>query len=78
MKRLLRTVILTVLLGGAAHQGAFAGELPLHLIRLPPGFDIHVYAENVPDARSLALGDDGTVFVGSRRAGNVYALPDYD
>jgi len=30
----------------------------------------------VENARSLTLGDSGTVFVGSRRAGNVYALPD--
>src|SRR6266496_3715694 len=43
---------------------------------LPPGFSIAPYADSVPDARSLALGDRGTVFVGSRDAGVVYALRD--
>jgi len=35
-----------------------------------------VYADNVPNARSLALGPGGTVFVGTRTAGKVYALVD--
>jgi glucose/arabinose dehydrogenase len=47
-------------------------------ISLPPGFSIEVYAEDVDNARSLALGRDGTVFVGTRSAGKVYALPDRD
>ncbi len=47
-------------------------------IRLPPGFVIDLYARDVPDARSLALGDDGTVYVGTRKAGRVYALRDLD
>jgi len=42
-------------------------------IRLPPGFVIEVFAD-VPNARSLALGDDGTVFVGTRRGDAVYAV----
>jgi glucose/arabinose dehydrogenase len=45
---------------------------------LPPDFQIQLYAEDVPNARSMALGDDGTLFVGTRRAGNVYAIRDYD
>ncbi len=50
----------------------------LDLIELPPGFVIEVYASDVPGARSLALGPDGTVFVGSWKAGKVYALTDRD
>jgi glucose/arabinose dehydrogenase len=42
---------------------------------MPPGFKIELYADNVPNARSMALGDQGTVFVGTRE-GEVYALPD--
>ena len=53
--------------------GAFAQDLPLQKIKLPPGFEISVYAQ-VPNARAMALGDKGTVFVGSRREGSVYAL----
>lgn len=47
--------------------------LPLEKINLPPGFTISIWAE-VPDARSMTLGDNGTVFVGSKSAGNVYAI----
>lgn len=50
--------------------------LPLDRIQLPQGFSIDVYAENIENARQMALGDNGTVFVGSRKAGNVYALID--
>ncbi len=42
-------------------------------IKLPPGFKIEKYAE-VPKARSLALGDNGTVFVATRRGGSVFAV----
>jgi glucose/arabinose dehydrogenase len=57
---------------------AVAGQAELlpFTMTLPPGFQIHYYAQNVPNARSLALGANGTVFVGSRSAGNVYALVD--
>lgn len=54
--------------------GACAG---LDRLRLPEGFRISVYAE-AENARSLALGDRGAVFVGSRRAGKVHALVDAD
>lgn len=55
-----------------------AQSLSLEQIKLPPGFVITVYADNVKGARSLALGKDGTVFVGTRGEGKVYALPDRD
>ena len=44
-------------------------------LKLPPGFSIALYADNVPGARSMALGSDGTVFVGTPRA-DVYAVVD--
>ena len=47
-------------------------------ITLPDGFVIEMYSNDVPNARSLALGDEGTVFVGTRRRGHVYALVDTD
>ena len=62
---------------------------PLHVdvkeyvkkIHLPPGFQIDLFAENVECARSLALGKNGTVFVGTRYVGDkvpgkVYAIVD--
>lgn len=54
-------------------SAACAQKLPLERLRLPPGFSIEVYAE-VPEARSLALGPDGIVFVATRREGSVSAL----
>lgn len=51
-------------------------ELRLDKIVLPDGFRIEVYADDVEGARSLCLAPDGTLFVGSRGAGNVYALRD--
>jgi glucose/arabinose dehydrogenase len=52
---------------------AVAQKLPLERIQLPPGFSIEVYAE-VPEARSMTLGPDGIVFVGSMRRGTVSAV----
>lgn len=51
-----------------------SSPLPLEKIQLPPGFKITIYADPVPNARQMALGDKGTLFVGSRDAGNVYAI----
>jgi len=50
--------------------------LPLEQIKLPPGFQISIYATNVPNARSMTLSPNGTLFVGTRSAGNVYAIVD--
>jgi glucose/arabinose dehydrogenase len=47
---------------------------PLQRIKLPPGFQASVFADNVRDARSMALGDKGTLFVGTRNEGKVYAI----
>jgi len=53
-------------------------DLPLDKIELPPGFHIEIYAQDVDNARQMTRGDGGTVFVGSRRAGKVWALTDAD
>ena len=47
-------------------------------IQLQPGFGIHMFAENVGNARSLAVGPNGTVFVGNRSGGAVLGLVDND
>src|SRR6266540_3921355 len=51
-----------------------AEKLPVNLIQLPSGFAISVYADNVPGARSMTLAPSGTLFVGTREEGKVYAL----
>lgn len=57
---------------------ACATEIALEQIQLPQGFKIEVYADGVNNARQMALGDKGTLFVGSRRAGLVHAVVDTD
>ena len=54
------------------------GEPKLSNIRLPDGFRINFFATEVDNARSMALGDNGTVFVGNRGGKKVYALVDAD
>lgn len=55
---------------------ACAQELSLEKIKLPPGFEIGIYAKDVPNARSMTLSPNGTLFVGTRKAGDVYAIVD--
>ena len=50
----------------------------LKKIKLPPGFKIEVYASGIPEARQMAWGNNGTLFVGSYNATNVYAVTDDD
>lgn len=50
----------------------------LDQIRLPEGFQIEMYTDQVPGARSLALGDAGAVFVSTRQQGRIYAVLDQD
>ena len=57
---------------------AAADKLPLDKLKAPTGFNIEVYAAGMPNARSLALGDKGTVFVGSRLQDKVYAIINKD
>jgi len=58
-------------------KGGGAGQ-SLKGIRLPEGFAISYFARDLPGARSLALGEKGTVFVGTRSEGKVYAVKDLD
>ncbi len=53
-------------------------DLPLDSLNLPDGFKITVFAEGIDGARSMAMGDDGTLFVGTRNENTIYALQDLD
>ena len=54
--------------------GAPADKLPIPQLKLPKSFKIEVYASGIPNARSLRLGDKGTVFVSNRVLDKVYAI----
>jgi len=51
-------------------------DVQLDKLTLPEGFNIDVWAAEVPNARSLAVSESGIVFVGNRQENNVYALVD--
>ena len=56
--------------------GLPADQLPVPHLKLPKGFKIEVYASGIPNARSLRIGDKGTVFVSNRLLDKVYAIVD--
>ena len=49
-------------------------KLPIPQLKLPKGFKIEVYVSGIANARSLRLGDKGTVFVSNRLLDKVYAV----
>jgi len=57
--------------------GRPASELPVDKLKVPPGFKVEVWVDGIPDARSLALGAKGTVFVSNRNLKDVYAITDH-
>jgi glucose/arabinose dehydrogenase len=76
-QRLCTVVGFAALAGGLT---ATARQTPstLSQLTLPAGFHAEVYAEKVDNARSMVLGPQGTVFVGSQYAGKVHAVVDRD
>jgi len=66
--------ILAATLTAAAGVHAAIAAPPIERVKLPPGFEITVFAEDVRNARSMVLGEKGWLFVSTRSAGNVYAL----
>jgi glucose/arabinose dehydrogenase len=76
--RNLKSALLLLLVACAAPEASPRGSLPLDRIRLPAGFSIAVFSDQVPGARSLALSPKGIVYVGTRDAGRVYAVVDRD
>jgi glucose/arabinose dehydrogenase len=80
---LLLAPLASLVVVGCFYRGYFAGFFPtaaveLSDLTLPPGFQIAVYASDVPNARQMAAGPGGVVFVGSRSEGKVYAVVDRD
>ena len=64
-------IVMALCVGNASASPAT--DKVLANVRMPPGFRLEVYADNVPFARSMALGARGTLFVGTRK-GTVYAI----
>ena len=75
MQRAPRLLPILILFLAGCGSAAVEGAAPnLDAIELPPGFFVETFADDVPGARSMALSPDGTIFVGTRSAGVVYAV----
>jgi glucose/arabinose dehydrogenase len=53
-------------------------KLPLDKIKLPAGFKAEVYSSGHPGARTMVMGPKGTIFMGTRQLGRVYAVGEKD
>jgi glucose/arabinose dehydrogenase len=53
-------------------------KLPIPQLKLPKGFKIEVFASGIANARTLRLGDKGTVFVSNRLLDKVYVIVEKD
>ncbi len=68
--------VLLLLHAAACTAHPKTGAYPLETIKLPPGFHINLFAGGAANARQMALGTNGTLFVGTQAAGVVYAIVD--
>ena len=53
-------------------------KLPVDKIKLPPGFKAEVWSSGHAGARTMVMGDKGTMFMGTRVIGRVYAITEKD
>lgn len=72
----LAALLLYMLIAGSpVGSAARSGSLPLSQIKLPPGLAIDVYTDQVPGAREMTLGANGTIYVGTL-GDKVYSVRD--
>jgi glucose/arabinose dehydrogenase len=55
-----------------------AEKLPLDKIKLPAGFKAELWSTGHPGGRTMVRGDKGTIFMGTRGIGRVYAVVEKD
>lgn len=70
-------IVCSILFFFSLRQGV-AQEINVNRIKLPPGFEIGLYASRVYGARSMVVSPKGILFVGTRKEGNVYAVIDHN
>jgi glucose/arabinose dehydrogenase len=51
-------------------------RIPVSSLRVPEGFQVELWAHGLPGARVMVRGPNGTIFVGTRGIGRVYAVRD--
>jgi len=78
MMKIIASAGLALLLAGTQVLAETGYQAVLKQLHPPAGFSISVFADNLPNARGLALGDNGVVYVGTGREGKLYAVQDPD
>lgn len=75
-----KIILLLILIVSASNSWALPADHinRLKQLKLLPGFRISIFADNLPNARSMALGDNGVVYIATANKGKVYALQDKD
>jgi glucose/arabinose dehydrogenase len=53
-------------------------KLPVDKLKLPAGFKAEVFSSGHPGARTMVMGPKGTIFMGTRQLGRVYAITNKD
>ena len=56
-------------------NSAFSGSQSI-MITVAKGFGLSLYASDIGDAKQMAMGANGTLFVGSNKSGTIHALVD--
>src|SRR5688500_18454793 len=55
-----------------------ADKLPVGKVKLPAGFKAELWSSGHPGGRTMVRGDKGTIFMGTRVIGRVYAITEKD
>lgn len=53
-------------------------KITVDKLKVPAGFKVEIWAHSMPGARMMTRGDKGTIFIGTRVHGKVYAVTDKD
>ncbi|MCK5487512.1 MAG: hypothetical protein KAI86_14945, partial [Desulfobacterales bacterium] len=51
----LPALIIFLLFAATGYSTARSSDIPLELVKLPPGFKINIYATDIPNARSMVM-----------------------
>jgi len=51
-------------------------KIPVGALKLPTGFKAEIWSQGHPGGRTMVRGDKGTIFMGTRGIGRVYAVTD--
>jgi glucose/arabinose dehydrogenase len=51
-------------------------QIPVDRLKLPAGFEAEVWSHGHVNGRTMVRGDQGTIFMGTRQIGRVYAIVD--